>query len=493
MSWQQQQQQQQQQRRRPPVIENVELLRPTKEPQPHHRHRRTSSRNEPLAPLLQHDATGYGSYGALEGYPYHHHHHYYPYSPAAGVNYQEHPMYAYVSATQQPQQMSPSGSASAPKNNPYYAYRTPPSQPPVMYIPLNSSYSQSFSSPHDAAYSGASAFQSPPPTPHNSTALSMDDIEQAFHTALDAHQTHPLKKNSNNHNHNKKASTVPHPRKVPSYGATGIIPPSTPPYHRRAYSDTPHNHEYAHQQQQQQHRRAGSDASQSATKLASRSRTTDSLEWRKWYKDDYIRRRHSFSSLDGLPRAHHRRGNSSSAVSSVATDTSRMSMVSDIRQSRFFGGYNEQGNVELQFPISRTHLVMMNPHLQVGRIYAVPIAKAAYEEYHHQIADDSSLGGGGGLGNNHHCGCPCAHCVSCHGGKTMDGLLPPNYYALAVPDDLYRRVVDEMCAARTMPCGLFFCGHHEDVSRPSIWIAVMVVGLLLGGMATLAFVLHYQE
>jgi hypothetical protein len=74
------------------------------------------------------------------------------------------------------------------------------------------------------------------------------------------------------------------------------------------------------------------------------------------------------------------------------------------------------------------------------------------------------------------------------GGAPIGQPLPPNYFLLTVPETIYRSVLDEICAAHRMPCGIFFCGHHEDVSRPSICIAVLLLTLLLAVMAYVAFV-----
>jgi hypothetical protein len=41
---------------------------------------------------------------------------------------------------------------------------------------------------------------------------------------------------------------------------------------------------------------------------------------------------------------------------------------------------------------------------------------------------------------------------------------------------------DEVSASKSMPCGLFFCGHHEDVSHPSVKIAVVLVSILFVAM-----------
>ena len=182
------------------------------------------------------------------------------------------------------------------------------------------------------------------------------------------------------------------------------------------------------------------------------------------------------SSGGGRPPQHRRQ--SSYGANSVATDMSMMSVVSDIRKSAFFSGYNESGDAQLHYPISQVHLVMGDKSLTPGRLYQVPIDPEAFEDYH-QTAEDVSLGFGGGAGGGPACGCSCAHCLACQGKQS---LLPPNYYAVAVQEDLYRRVLDEICASKSMPCGLFFCGHHEDVSRPSIWIATIVVVMLFTGM-----------
>jgi len=39
-------------------------------------------------------------------------------------------------------------------------------------------------------------------------------------------------------------------------------------------------------------------------------------------------------------------------------------------------------------------------------------------------------------------------------------------------------MLDEVSESKSMPCGLFFCGHHEDVRYPSIMIAVGIVAMM---------------
>eukprot|EP00970_Alexandrium_tamarense_P019950 scaffold14671_cov228-Alexandrium_tamarense.AAC.2 len=58
---------------------------------------------------------------------------------------------------------------------------------------------------------------------------------------------------------------------------------------------------------------------------------------------------------------------------------------------------------------------------------------------------------------------------------------------MAVNSDIYRRIFDEVSESKNMPCGLFFCGHHEDVRYPSILIAVLVVASVFIAMVIATF------
>lgn len=77
------------------------------------------------------------------------------------------------------------------------------------------------------------------------------------------------------------------------------------------------------------------------------------------------------------------------------------------------------------------------------------------------------------------CQCTCENCNRCH---TRIKQLPPSHYVMAVKSDIFRRMFDEVSASKSMPCGLFFCGHHEDVSHPSVKIAVVLVSILFVAM-----------
>ncbi len=60
--------------------------------------------------------------------------------------------------------------------------------------------------------------------------------------------------------------------------------------------------------------------------------------------------------------------------------------------------------------------------------------------------------------------------------------LPPAYYVMAVDADIYQRMFDEVSESMTMPCGLFYCGHHDDVDHPSIRIAMVGVTITFSVM-----------
>jgi hypothetical protein len=163
----------------------------------------------------------------------------------------------------------------------------------------------------------------------------------------------------------------------------------------------------------------------------------------------------------------------SSCNNSVATDMSMISYVSDIRQSIFYVRDETTGRAEFVYPNAHVHLMVANSArqqqqqqqqdnkrdvvLQVGHIAQLQSVNAAtsFEDYHRD-----------------------------------DVQLPPNDYAIGVQRDLYRRVLMEAGASRAMPCGLFYCGHYEDVSRPSICLAIALIVGLLVCMGYAAALLH---
>lgn len=190
-------------------------------------------------------------------------------------------------------------------------------------------------------------------------------------------------------------------------------------------------------------------------------------------------------------RPTHRRADS---ASSMASNVSMSSVVSNIAKSEFFGGVDSQGRVQMHFPFESIRLVMIDPEkptLSCGHLYLDGHAAdlEQFEEYHRLTSAEE-----GGIGTTPNwesfdrpsnvCGCNCNNCNGCLGKKQ---LLPHPKYLLAVEDNIYRRVMGEIDDAHSMPCGLFFCGHHEDVAHPSIHIAIVLVTVLFACLIFLAF------
>lgn len=149
------------------------------------------------------------------------------------------------------------------------------------------------------------------------------------------------------------------------------------------------------------------------------------------------------------------------------------SYVTDITRSALYRGASETGVATFHLPKDNVHIVM-DPTLHPGSIYKIPsvdenerfinyyLVASGGDHYWQDLLDDDDEEQGANI-------------------------LPDNTYALSVGDDLYRRLFEEVSSSQCMPCGLFFCGHHEDVDKPSIVIALVIVCLLLVGMGALAF------
>jgi hypothetical protein len=221
-------------------------------------------------------------------------------------------------------------------------------------------------------------------------------------------------------------------------------------------------------------------------------------------------RSRSFSA-GGMPRRH-RRSDSQTSLMSNASGVG--SVVSNIAKSSLFGGVHaETGQVQLHFPYENIRLITTtggydryfehSPDLEAGHLYMQggdpdedPFHHVAFEEYH-RISTDMAQGQAEhweSLVDSEKettsqiympcCTCTCSNCNGCTGKQQ---LLPKPQYVLAIKEDVYKRVLSEIAEAQTMPLGLFFCGHHEDVAYPSIVIAVIVVSILFIGMATIAY------
>jgi len=215
----------------------------------------------------------------------------------------------------------------------------------------------------------------------------------------------------------------------------------------------------------------------------------------------------------------HRRGNSASSYNT--NDSSMMSMRSNIAKSSFFGGIDKQGRPIMYYPYEAIRLVMVPDQEQnrrskvnrigtsladasddnttereknfpftIGHLYADgPKNMEDYYEVYHRIIDQVEQGT-----------TPQWESLDVYPlrkkerNKEKDAmcgkqdLLPPTNYVVAVSDNIYKRMLSEVADSQSMPCGLFFCGHHEDVDYPSVWIPGILVIILFGSMIYVSYV-----
>ena len=174
----------------------------------------------------------------------------------------------------------------------------------------------------------------------------------------------------------------------------------------------------------------------------------------------------SIGSVELAPDAkvRHHRAMSDASIHSVTTDLSK---------SALFKGVTETGTIQLQLPKDSFRL-LMDCQLEAGCVYKRKIfdnEDTFFVEFH-TVDDEPSS----------NCHCNCDRCIRC---QEKQKRLPPDLYVMAVDSTIYRRMLDEVIASQSMPCGTFFCGHHEDVRHPDITIAALIVGvvffLLLAG------------
>ena len=256
--------------------------------------------------------------------------------------------------------------------------------------------------------------------------------------------------------------------------------------HRRVASDTPFNKHHPF------HRRTGSDRDLPPMhrRMVSGGGGSGSAGLRgRTYSDSHMKQ-------SRMLKPTHRRADSTGSMYSFTSTHSRGSVVSNIAKSAMFGGVDDGGRVQLHFPFEAVRLHMMDVESQTSSYqlnqvyYEGTFADYDQFEEYHRISEQIAEGmtpQWESLDGPHLpqqcCGCACGNCTGCLGKKQ---LLPHPKYLLAVQDDIYKRVVGEIADAQRMPCGLFFCGHHEDVDNPSIVLAVIVVAALFLTMAYIA-------
>ena len=153
------------------------------------------------------------------------------------------------------------------------------------------------------------------------------------------------------------------------------------------------------------------------------------------------------------------------------SDASIHSVTTNMAKSALFRGVTEKGTLQLQLPKDGFR-VLMDSQLEAGCVYKRQLVDRDDED--EVFVDFHTLEEGNLHGSD--CGCPCANCQRCHDKAKR---LPPDLYVMAVDSTLYRRMLDEVIDSKSMPCGTYFCGHHEDVRHPSVMIAVAIVSVAI--------------
>ena len=138
------------------------------------------------------------------------------------------------------------------------------------------------------------------------------------------------------------------------------------------------------------------------------------------------------------------------------SDASVHSVTTNMANSALFRGVTAGGTLQLQLP-KDDFRVLMDSQLEAGSVYKrklVDNEDGMFVDYH-------TLEEGNPEYYPRYYG--------------QEKRLPPDLYVMAVDSTLYRRMLDEIIDSKSMPCGTYFCGHHEDVRHPEVKIAVMIV------------------
>lgn len=199
-------------------------------------------------------------------------------------------------------------------------------------------------------------------------------------------------------------------------------------------------------------------------------------------------RKRSFSAgqNSSIPKPRHVRSDSVGSAASMASILSDRSIVSDISKSALYMERTEKGKVRFHSPMDNIHLVM-DSDLVRGHLYKIPGGPDEEDRYVQYTMQNDDQYTDFLLTDDQGCDCQCPSCSKCH--HKMEQMLYPSRYVLRVNDDIYQRVLGEIADSKH-PCGLFFCGHHEDVHRPSIFIAVAIVALFFVLILVFTFLSH---
>lgn len=170
-----------------------------------------------------------------------------------------------------------------------------------------------------------------------------------------------------------------------------------------------------------------------------------------------------------------KRGASFSSAVSMTSSMSVGSYVTDVTKSALFKNVTEEGKVQFFLPKDSIHIIM-DKDLTPNKVYSEtpPDQNERFLEYYLYASDANAYWENVGDGGENNAG-------------GLHDMLPTKHYALTVKEDLYQRVFKEIADSQRMPCGLYFCGHHEEFGRPSVFIAALIVATLFLGMGYIAF------
>lgn len=158
-----------------------------------------------------------------------------------------------------------------------------------------------------------------------------------------------------------------------------------------------------------------------------------------------------------LSGRHHRRTTSDASASVASVDGSVVGVTTELAKSSLFRGVTNTGRIRLQLP-KDSFRILMDGQLEAGQVYKRKLVDSEDELFveFHTIDEDYNL-------------------IPYENQKR----LPPDLYVMAVDNTIYRRILDEVIASRSMPCGIYYCGHHADVRHPDITIAVLIVSAVV--------------
>ena len=128
----------------------------------------------------------------------------------------------------------------------------------------------------------------------------------------------------------------------------------------------------------------------------------------------------------------------------LMSDASIKSVTTDMGKSALFKGVTDTGRIRLQLP-KDSFRILMDSQLEAGSVYKRKLVDSEDEffvEFHTEEEEDPVIDA------QHTCHCTCDGCKRCYEKQKR---LPPDLYVMAVDSTIYRRMLDEVIASRSMP------------------------------------------